>query len=248
MGNVLTEYERLSLKTSDEGLRYRFALAFPNGQVLYAVMTNELAIGGGNQFSSHGAVLREIPIVGKALQLKDKVNPVLKESGRSAFSRGESNLVWEESHKPTFSLEFTLLALTNAESKLNAEKIQLIGSAVLPIGEGSQGLIAPLGYNTSGAGTLSLAVGTWFNAKGLIVSASSCTPSRQVMKDGYPLFWTCSMTLEPRRVVTIDEFKRYFQKVQVLDTDQVAQAKKDDPNLFDRFVAKVNDVKKNLLG
>lgn len=247
MGDFLTEYERLTLPTSDEGRRYRFALTFPNGKVLYGVMLNELAFGGGNQFSSTGAILREVPILGNALALKDKINPGLKLAGRSAFSKAESQMVWEESNKPNFTLEFILLAMTNAESIDNLDKISLIESAVLPSDDGG-GLVAPLGYSTKGSGTLNLTVGAWFNARGLVVSSSSCTPSRAVMKDGNPMSWNVTITLEPYRTVTIGEFKKYFQKAQILDMDEAAEAKREDPNLFDKFVSKVNDIKKDILG
>lgn len=244
---VLLEYRRLTQETSEDGKRYRFALKFPDNNVIYNVLMSELAFGGGNSFTTYGNTIRDLPVTGDWLKFKDKFNSVIKLGGMSAYARSESDLLWEESNKPQFTIEFILMALSDEESKRNIQTVKRIQSSVLPILEGKEGLKAPLGYNRTGSGTLSLTVGTWFNARGLVVMNTSCTPSKQVMRSGNPLYWTCSMTLEPYRIISIQEFEDYFLSVQVLDAQQSLAARKEDPTLFDQFKAKITDLKKSVI-
>jgi len=74
------------------------------------------------------------------------------------------------------------------------------------------------------------------------------TPSKQVMSNGYPLYWNCRITLTPYKTITIGEFEAYFQSVNTMSPDQVAAVKKEDPNFFERFVAKTNDAVKKVTG
>jgi hypothetical protein len=88
----------------------------------------------------------------------------------------------------------------------------------------------------------------WFSANKLIMEDVAYTPSKQVMSNGYPLYWNCRITLTPYKTITIGEFEAYFQSVNTMSPDQVAAVKKEDPNFFERFVAKTNDAVKKVTG
>jgi len=244
---LLLLYDKIS--KGDKGRFYRFQLAgLRSNTVIRAVMLNELALAGANDFASKVELQKDVPVFGTVVEVKDKLRPIAKLSGGAAYSSSETAETWEKSTKPTFKVDFLLLAHDAKKAEVHIDWIKAIQATVLPVSSAGGGLKPPMGYTNNGAGTLTLTVGTWFNARGLVMNSVDYTPSKQVMSNGYPLYWNCSISLTPYKMITIGEFEDYFQKVNTMSPDKVAKLKAENPNFFDSFVAKVNTSVKGILG
>ena len=250
MATEQDEYTLLydQIANGEKGKFYRFTLSLPNKTIISSVMMNELAFSGSNEFSAKADLLKELPIAGPILGLKDKVRPVAQLAGGASYSSSELAETWVKSSVPKFSIDFLLLAHNADKAVKHVELIKKLQASVLPAAGGNGGLLPPLGYKNDGSGTISLTVGTWFSATGLIMDSISYTPSKQVMSNGYPLYWNCSVTLYPYKAITIDQFERYFQSVNSISVDEYKEITKKDPNFFESFVAKVNTGVKGIIG
>lgn len=214
----MLEYEKELLNKN-----YQFVIATKKWNVV-GIMTSDIGFSGGNDYSSVKDVLGDLPIIGKAIEAKDKLGNIFKISGRSNITDFESRLVWNNSKKPQFTVEYRFLntKVHGSDSPKDAlYKAKTLHSAVLPtMGEPAKGLRkgaffrSPLNYKffESGAqGVLSLSIGKWFMASDLLVTDCHFTPSKQVMSDGRPLYVTGSITLEPYQAITYAEFLSYFR-------------------------------------
>ena len=197
--------------------KYQIVIAGLTGGPVIASMQNDLAIAGGNDFTTAGEVLRDVPIAGQALAIKDKVGGVVKLTGRSVTSQFETRLAWSNSLKPNFTLEMTFYNdSATATDDVLAQYLR-IKSAVLPTAQGKF-FKAPLGYKIGSAqgqtlqptGTISVEVGEYFRATKMVMIAESFTFSKEVNILGQPLFATGSVTLEPFKAITYEEFQDYF--------------------------------------
>jgi len=244
---LLLPYDALANRDSDSGKYYRFTLSGLKAKIT-SVMTNELAIGGSNTFSAKTELQERIPVVGKITEVTNKIKVVPQLANSASYTKNETSNTWTQSGKPQFTVDFTLIANNADKAKTHVDWIKMLQSAVLPQGSHDGGLAPPNGYTNTGAGTLTLFVGAWFKATSLVMVNTTFTPSKQVMSNGYPLFWVCSITLEPYRMITAGDFSKYFSQPQTMSVDEVQIVKKNDPNFFESFVAKVNDQKKKLLG
>jgi len=211
---------KLEFASDEQRLQYQFRLVVPDKGIVKGVMTNDVSLSGGNTFTTTGALTRELPILGRFQGGLDSLTGAARKLGGHGFySKGETAAKWEESQKPSFTIEFTLYASTAKAAVENTEQIKLIKSCVLPINAGGS-LLAPLGYGSgvSTKGTLTLSIGNWLVARKLVMVNETCTPSKQVMSNSYPLFWTCNFTVEPYGVVTEDEFIAYFQPIKEISS------------------------------
>ena len=187
------------------------------------MMLNPLTLGGSNQYTTSGEMVRAAPILSTAI--KDAIGAKIEDvtnargqrmmGGYGKFNKAETRAKWTNSATPQVVCDFTLLANTADDAVLNMQAIQLIKSAVLPIND-KGALLAPLGYKGQTGGTLTFSLGTWLVIPKLVMVSETCTPSLQIMSNGYPLYWHCTFTVEPFETITIDDFKRYFQQPTVL--------------------------------
>lgn len=191
------------------------------GGSVTAINTSDTPISGGNDFTTAGEVLRDLPISGQILETKDKAASLVKLTGRSAVSQFETRLAWSNSLKPNFQVDLTLYSeetfpSTNPNSPLN--QYLRIKSGVLPSAQGKF-FRAPLGYKIADGrgnslaptGTLSLEIGEWFRATKLVMTSENFSFSRETNSLGDPLFIQGSVTLEPYKAITYDEFQDYFR-------------------------------------
>lgn len=202
------------------------------GDSIFGTMLTPLVLGGGNQFSTSGEMVREGMggIMGKGGELMAKGRDLYNNKfmgrqmgGIGRLNQGETRNKWTTSTRPQVSCDCTFLANSAGESEFNAKKIQLIKSAVLPRAAGGA-LMAPLGYvgDANGKrGTLTFALGYWFVMNKMVMVSESCTASTQIMRTGYPHSWHVTFVLEPYEMITIQDFKRYFQLATVLDKNAV---------------------------
>jgi hypothetical protein len=81
-------------------------------------------------------------------------------------------------------------------------------------------LRVPLDYNPmSGKGTMTVNLGTWFSAPGLIVTNVHSSYSKEVVGDGEggssPLYATATIGFKPYKAITYNEFRGYFKQGKV---------------------------------
>lgn len=212
----IRQYDDLNLASSPDDIKnYRIIIAGLSGGPVTGSLSADFALGGGNDFTSAGEALRDIPIAGKALKVKDGFSNILNISGRSATSELETRKVWNNSLIPDIPIELELYQSdANAESIM--EKMKRIKSGVYPTRDGAF-FTAPLGYKFKGknsrnaSGTLTLQIGTWFRAPDLVMVSESTTFSKEVNSKGTPISIKMSITFQPFKAITYDEFLDYFR-------------------------------------
>jgi hypothetical protein len=168
----------------------------------------------GIAFQTAGEALRDVPVVGAALDLKNKITNVANLSGRSATTELETRKVWQNSLIPDIPISFELYQ-SNANDISIMEKVRRIKSAVYPSRDGAF-YRAPLGYRFTGQnsrtaqGVLALQIGRWFRVFNLVMSSENVTFSKEVNVNGHPISASVSITLQPFRAVTYDEMLSWF--------------------------------------
>lgn len=203
---MLTEYKKLL-----DNPNYRIIISGLKGKPVTAVLQNEFAVAGGNDFTTAGEVARELPIAGKILAIKDKFAAAAKTTGRSTLTQLETRLVWNNSLKPNFTVEMFFYQESIFDSDLIQDQYLRLKSASLPTKQGKNFFRAPRRYNPlAGTGTLSLQIGSWFRATKLLLINESFSFSKEVAPNGRPLFIVGSITLEPHQGLTLKEYEDYF--------------------------------------
>lgn len=217
--------------------------------VVSGTMLNQLSLAGSNQYSTTGEIVRsgEGGIAGFKEDGFSKAKDFYRNKlvgnqigGYGKFNKGETRAKWTESSKPQIQCEFILLANTAADAATNLNIIQLIKSASMPINDGGA-LKSPLGYKGTTKGTLTFALGTWFLATKLVMMSENCSPSMQVMSNGYPLSWNCQFSVEPYETVTVDDFAKWFQQPAILGSIGAPTAKTDSS-----LTGQLNNIKNSL--
>lgn len=208
-------YDDFNNSSDNDVKNYKVIIAGLTGGPVAGSLTSEFAIGGGNDFTSAGELLRDIPVVGAALEAKNKFSGVTNISGRSATTELETRKVWNNSLIPDIPIEVEFYqSSTQVESIM--EKMKRIKSAVFPTRAGAF-FRAPLGYRFTGnnsrnaTGTLTVQIGTWFRATGLLLVSESTTFSKEVNSNGHPISMKVQLTFQPFRAITYDEYLQYFR-------------------------------------
>lgn len=212
-------------------MNYRQLLANKKYQVLITGLTGgsvtalhqtDLAITGGNDYSTASEVLRDVPIAGQVLDLKDKAGGLIKLTGRSVMSQFETRLAWSNSLKPNFAVDMTFYSDDSDANDTVLKQYLRIKSGVLPTAQGAF-FRAPLGYkigtvkgqSLAPTGTLSFEIGEWFRGTNMIMVSENFTFSKEVNSKGHPILCTGSVVFEPFKAITYDEFKDYFRTTTV---------------------------------
>ena len=87
----------------------------------------------------------------------------------------------------------------------NAFKSKSIGGKSLSI------LTAPANYNPiKKTGLVTLRIGKWFRAKNLLIQSSQFDYSKEVNRDGEPIYAVGQIVFTPFDAITYDEFVNYF--------------------------------------
>lgn len=124
---------------------------------------------------------------------------------------------WKGGQRPAFSVGLVLINFD--DGKDIQDDIDQLLSCVLPTSLGfsifgSQfglGYKAPLGYDASDKTTISVRIGNWFNAHGLLATNVNISYSETLGDNGKPLFCTVSLSLETWKLPYADEVKGWFR-------------------------------------
>lgn len=234
----MTIYSQLK---ANENYKIRLVLNdFTSGKtiprVVTAVLQNDIAFTGGNDFTTAKDIISNIPISGKISQTTAQVGNISKIFGKSTTTSLETGLAWNNSIKPLITLEMTFYQEDAEDGDILTDYMK-IKSAVLPSGTNSF-FKAPLGYRlvedlariskdvVSGnlpdvanpRGLITCQVGKWLRMTGMVMKDESFTFSKEVNSNGTPLFCTGSVTLEPYQALTYAQFQKFFIKTPKVGT------------------------------
>ena len=199
---------------NEDAKNYKLIIVGLQGGPVTGAVETDFGLAGGNDFGTAGDALKDVPIAGALIQAKDKIQNVATISGRSATTELETRKVWNNSMIPDIPIEFTLYQ-SNANDTSIMEKMRRLKSAIYPTRSGAF-FKAPLGYRFVGQnsrnaqGTLTLQIGTWFRAFGLVMTSLNTTFSKEVNVNGHPIEIKVTCTFQPYKAITYDEYVSWF--------------------------------------
>lgn len=253
----LTTYESIM---ADNGSNYKVSiggLGHTNNVTVTGILNAPMPIAGSNEFDSAKVALSQLPLFGKVFDIGNSISQILKISGNdTTMSVEQTRKIWQESKVPQLSVELTFWNIGSHFTKkdeLPVNKVRAIYSALFPTKRDNLLVSAPLGYkftNDKGdaVGTVTLRIGRWFFATGLVVVDANFTPSLEVTQDGSPLFYTGSVNLEPYKMITYQEFSGWFKTEPLLPIHGSTETPKRETSAIDDFVAGITKQGNDFLG
>jgi len=123
----------------------------------------------------------------------------------------QTRKTWTGSAHPGFSLSFIVPALLTADNVIT--KTKKIYQAVLPQEINTATMVGPLGYTTDGTtakGTLTVKIGNWFMATGMLANSVSIDFSQETLTNGNPLYATVNITVGSWKMITGADVEGWF--------------------------------------
>lgn len=235
---------------------YKVTIGGLYGGSISGVLNAPMPIAGSNEFESAKVALSKLPLVGSLFAAGSSVSDVIKASGNdTTMSVEQTRKIWQESRTPQLSIELTFWHI-DSHSPSNDKplnKVRRIYSALFPTKRDEFLVQAPLGYkftNSQGdaVGTLNLRIGQWFRASGLVMIDANFTPSLEVASDGTPLYFTGSVTLEPYKMITYEEYLGWFRSGKARPKFNSGTAPLQEGNDLDNLVAGIKKQTNDFLG
>ena len=147
-----------------------------------------------------------------------------KFSGVSIQTYAQSIMHWTSSERPTFSINMQFVTWREDQKTLD-DAISLASMPLPGIYEGAT-MTRPGGYvgfsedaegNVSAAknvkGTWALKIGTWLEARNLILTQANLVLSKERTTTGEPLYATVECSLIPYQMTSYDDFLGWFKNV-----------------------------------
>lgn len=206
--------------------------ANPNSQIIMAgfgravtcFLQEGLGFSAGNVFGN----AFESEALNKASDIATKVTPAIGAVTEKLGLGSVKNLVpktfantvesWTGPTKPSFSIKTIFIAVRPGDDV--TKDVKTIMAACFPTRQIGGTMGTPLNYglkvstagdlNLSATGTVSMKIGTWFQAFGLVVESAHPKFSAQVIKSGKPLYCEMDITLKPFKAISYGEFLGYF--------------------------------------
>lgn len=205
--------------------RYRMTITGfkANGSVAFSVSGNtqsDFNITGGNSYGDRGSaiagMLGRTAIGSTAVGLHEMAQQASEAAtGANRFlTQIGTELTWQGSKAPSFNLDLTFVCLKSGDANEDVvKKVTALMAGVYPdINKG--GLFnPPLGYNTStsNSGKVVVKIGRWFYAERMVIEDVNFTYSKEVNREGKPLYAMGSVTVRPFRTISYKEFKSWFR-------------------------------------
>lgn len=201
---------------------------------LRAIVQSDFSIGGGNSFntpfesSAQDGLSQTVNVVKtaagnvSALAGFEDISNKLQSYGQIQLKQVQQTInFWAGSQRPQFNLSLLFISIRVGDDV--RDQVQTLYKTVFPSVRRLKGvplLSAPLGYNGQ-SGTFAIKLGTWFQARNLVMKDVNFTFSRKqtpldvetiqgTANNFAPLFATGTISFEPFRDITYDEFLDYF--------------------------------------
>lgn len=195
-------------------------IGMPNNVAVLGFTRGPFAINAGNEWNtpSQGAGQQSLSNVINGI--KGFLNNWFEEKAIQERIQhpGQTIKSWTGSNRPVFEvpLMFVRVRLTD---DVEAETLKLYkGVFGTSVGGGALSRFrAPLNYaptfsgTVAASGTVSLAIGKWFLAHGLVINTVNFNFADTPTDGGKPLWAEGSVSLEPFRAITYNEFRNYFR-------------------------------------
>lgn len=185
--------------------KYKLMIALPTGGIVTGYMKDDLALSINSEYNSPF----ELSQTGGVSDMLEKASGMFGAS-MSLKTVAESKLLWKSSSMSPIQVTFSIVALNPGDDV--REKVRTLSKAVFPTSDGVGGTLkAPMGYapgmpTSKPVNTVSMKIGSWFNASYLVIRGLNPTFSKDVIKSGLPLYVDISLTLEPSLQLTQDDF------------------------------------------
>lgn len=203
-----------------------------DGFTVEGVLQNDLAVTGSNNYSDRIDVVEQAA-GGLGGIIKSAVDTYSAAAGTGGAIRGalsgsrfvpvwESEKVWSGSGRPVFAMELTFVCEKSGDERYNVvNKVNQLMRGVYPdtksqyfnaLNTSFNIFTAPLGYSTNNSplGKCELLIGGWFRAPLLVMERCSFSFSKEVNRDGRPIYATGIVELTPYRAISYDEYLGYF--------------------------------------
>lgn len=142
---------------------------------------------------------------------------------------GQTIKSWTGSNRPVFELPLMFLRIRLTDD-VEAEALKVYrGTFGTSVGGGlTSRFRAPLGYapafgRAEAKGTVTMRIGRWFSASNLIINTANFNFADVPTEGGKPLWAEGSVSLEPFRAITYQEFRNYFRLVGSSTSSAIAQ-------------------------
>jgi hypothetical protein len=192
----------------------------------------DFGVSGGNNYDGQGAMLESAMNAG--INLLPGFVGKLAAGAKEAYDKGQmvrtattgadrsstfigSQQVWTGSKVPSFSIDLTFVCLDAGDPREDVvTKVNTLMKAVYPEKNGLF-IAPPMGYRTNVKGGLTMAgkatltIGNWFHARYLIIEDVQFSFSKEMNKNGKPIYATGNVILRPYRQITYAEYKGYFK-------------------------------------
>lgn len=195
-----------------------------------AISTTQLHFSIGNNWNSISGITGEAAnnvVAGTQIvqaTLQSIIGTKFKSSIVPIFAE-QYIALWMGPTIPTFGVDVVLVNYNDNDVR---KDIMSLYSSVLPggktIGAGTI-LKVPLNYlpTTGGTqGTVTVSMGKWFRASGLVINEVSTQFSKEVVGvlntktqvvESVPLYATATITFKPKKAITYSEFMGYFRNI-----------------------------------
>jgi hypothetical protein len=202
-------------------------------------LQNDFSVSGSNSFDEQGAhiesVVSSVPVVGQGVHMK-RAGESIASAGTGAnqfLTQIGSQLTWQGSKSSALNIELTFVCLnSDAADQDVPTRVNTIMRAVYPeIEENKTGGLLfrpPMGYSTevfgrdknnvlslrsvsTNNGKSILEIGDWFRAEYLVIEDVQFSFSKELNKNGRPIYAVGSVAMRPYKTLTYKEYLGWFK-------------------------------------
>lgn len=189
-------------------------------QSVIAFTRGEFQFNLGNEFNQPSVNAAQQGLSGAVNGIKNALNSLFNTQfiQERIQHPGQTINSWIGSRRPVFNVPLVFVAIRPGDDV--RESIKILSRAVTPtiVGTGlGQRYRAPLSYSvdlasaTALGGTITMEIGRWFRATGLVMKDMSSNISNIPTPSGLPLMAEATVTLEPFKAVTFRDIEGYFR-------------------------------------
>jgi len=208
----------LDIEAIKNNPNYKIVISTPEG-IVKGYISDDFSFGMTSQYSTpfeeqesqsqFSDIVNKYGITGVNTLLGEDVSQVQLKSFAQTVA------LWQGSDKPDFSLTIYNIAETQKDDV--AEPVKILLKGVVPEGTlQSKFMKAPYGYSPkletiAPKGTVSIKIGNWFEAHGLLITNVHSQFSSVVMPNGKPLYVTINVTFTPYRLPDYKMVSSWFK-------------------------------------
>lgn len=207
------------LKSNEDS---KVVIAMPNNVAVVGFTRGPFALNAGNEWNTPDQSAGQQALSSTINEIKGFMNTWFSTQAIQERIQHPAQTIksWTGSNRPVFELPLMFVRVRLTDD-VEAETLKLYkGVFGTSVGGGvASRFRAPLDYApsksaTAGAsGTVTMRIGRWFSASNLIFNTVNFNFSDTPTEGGKPLWAEGSISLEPFRAITFNEFQNYFRAI-----------------------------------